>query len=685
MNKIKVVKQRDLKDCGVCCLQAIIQYYDGYVPIEKLRLDTGTNVSGTNALNLIEASKSYGFDSLGVKVDDLFNEEIKLPAIAHVTTKEGLNHFVVIYKITKKNVYLMDPAKGKIVYKLDEFLLIWNHVLLEFYPKQKIIFMKKDNSLLKMFGHVLSKEKKLFKIIFLVSLILTLFSILNSYYFKMAMEGITKGQDGFYFKIVVITFAMFLFLKLVFTYIRKELGNHLNKNIDVVLLKEFLEHLFHLPLEVISSRTNGEVMTRVKELMNIKSLFTDIFVSFILDLSLMVISVPILYKMNNQLFLYLFVMIVLYLIWGLITSKIIYKMAYRNIELESKFNTVLLDTISVNHSMKNLFLTDFGLKKIENSLGMLINDNFHFYRVLNKDSFGKIGIIEIFLFVINTVGFWLILKGKLVITDLITFNTLAVYFVDPFKNVIDIWPKYLFLKASFAKINEFLNMEEETFGNDEILNHFDLKVDNLAYSYNHYKKVLEDISFALKEGEFTLLMGASGSGKSTLCKILEKNINDYEGSIKIGEINLKDLSIETVRKNITYVSQNENLFTGTIKENILFGRDVSLEEFERICKICQIEEIVSKKPLRYETLITNESSFISGGERQRIILARALLKNANIYLFDEALSEVDVKTETKIIKALQKELKGKSVLYISHKDLHQVIKKEILLEGISDV
>jgi len=174
MNKIKVVKQHDLKDCGVCSLACIILYYGGYVSIEKLRLDTHTGVHGTNALNLIEASKNYGFISLGVKVVDLLNEEIKLPAIAHVTTKVGLDHFVVLYKISKNKVYLMDPAKGKVSMPVLEFMGLWNNVLLQFYPKQKIIFMKKENSLFNMFLRILVKEKRLFEVIFLVSLFLTI-------------------------------------------------------------------------------------------------------------------------------------------------------------------------------------------------------------------------------------------------------------------------------------------------------------------------------------------------------------------------------------------------------------------------------------------------------------------------------------------------------------------------------
>jgi len=680
MNKIKVVKQHDLKDCGVCSLACIILYYGGYVSIEKLRLDTHTGVHGTNALNLIEASKNYGFISLGVKVVDLLNEEIKLPAIAHVTTKVGLDHFVVLYKISKNKVYLMDPAKGKVSMPVLEFMGLWNNVLLQFYPKQKIIFMKKENSLFNMFLRILVKEKRLFEVIFLVSLFLTILSIINSYYFKVAFNGITENQTSDYLKWIILVFGVLLILKVLFGYFRRSLENHLNKNIDVYLLREFLNHLFHLPLEVISSRTSGEVSSRIKELMNIKSMFTDIFVSCILDLSLVFISVPILYSISNRLFYCLFLMIALYFTIGIISSKIIYKMAYHNIEFDASFNTTILDVIQLNHSLKNLSLVSKGLKKIEKSLALLLKDNYRFSKVLNTESTFKVSIYEIGLFVINTMGFWLILKEQILIVDLITFNTLAVYLLDPFKNIIDVLPKYMFVKASFTKVNEFLSMDKEIDGEYELLDNYDIVIRSLTYSYNHYHSVLKNVSLEIKEGDFVFLKGKSGCGKSTLCKILDKSILEYEGKVLIGGVNLADLSIKTIRDSITYVSQNECLFTGTIKENIIFDRDVSILEFERVCAICQIEEIVDKRPGRYETIISNEASFISGGERQRIILARALLKDAKIYLLDEALSEVDKKLEQKIIKELQKHLVGKTILYISHKEFGKNSKKMISLE-----
>lgn len=680
MKKIKVVKQHDIKDCGACSLLSIILYYGGVISLEKVRLDTFTGKEGTSALNIINASKKYGFDSVGIKVDNLYDDSIKLPAIAHVTTKRGLDHFVVVYKLTSKNVYIMDPAKGKIIMTIEDFQTIWNNILLLFYPKQKIIFVPKENSLFNLFFKIFYQEKKTFLNILVVSILFTIFTILSSYYFKIGIDSIANNKDFAYLKIVILVFSCFLFFKLIFNNIRKRLENHLNKNIDVLLMSNFLQHLFGLPLEVIASRSSGEIMTRIRELTNIKSLFTEIILSCILDLLLMITSIPILYNINNNLFLVLLFMIIIYFAFGFITSKLMYKLVYRNIDLESEFNTVLIENINLIHSIKNLHQTENILRKIEKSLARYLYDNFRFTNFINSEGNIKIWIYELGLFCINTLGIYLIYKQKLTITELITFNTLVVYFLDPIKNVINSLPRYNYLKASFSKINDFLEMKSEELGKEDKFSKANIVVSNLTFSYNDYNQIIKNLNFKINIGEFVLLKGSSGCGKSTICKILEKYIDDYQGNISIGNINIKDISITTLRKNMTFVSQNESLFTGTIKDNIMLDRNIDLDEFSKICTICKIDEIVEKKPLRYETIINDESNYISGGERQRIILARALLQNASIYLIDEALSEVDQNMEKEIILNLQKYLKNKTVIYITHKNQDQLFKNIIDLE-----
>lgn len=678
---MKIVRQQDEKDCGVCSLLSIIRYYKGNVPLEQLRLDARTNNEGTTALNLVLASQKYGFDAVGMKVENL-NDIKRLPAIAHLNLKKGYSHYVVIEKVTKDKIILMDPAKGKVVKFLWEFQREWSGVVLLFYPKQKIVVLKNDVTLFTIFKKVFVSEKSLIKIIVLVSFLLTIFTIALGYYFQMFNSLYSSKYPINYLKVLVLVFAIFTCFKLFLTYYRSYLENHLNKNIDCFITSDFLKHLFNLPLSVITSRKSGEILSRVNELTSIKGLITEIFITYTLDFLLVVITTFLLIRISSKLFLILFLTTIFYLFVGIITKKSIFEKAYQNISIESEFNNTILENIKMINSIKNLDVVDDILNKIESKLAYYLYDTYKVNIILNKINILKVSCYEIGFFLINTFGFYFVYKGIINIIDLITFNTLLNLYFEPLKNIVDLIPKYSFMKASITKINDFLSVRTEKLGEKTATDGYDISINNLNYSYNKYQNVLKSVNLNIKEGEFVLLQGASGSGKSTLCSILNKYITDYTGDILFGKMNYKDLSIKTIRDNIVYVGQNENIFTGSIKENITFGNKVSDLNFDKICKICKVDDIANKKAFRYESLIGSDEGNISGGEKQRIILARAVLKDFNVLILDEALSEVDIKLELEILKSIRENYKDKTIIYISHKKYPNIFDKVINMEAV---
>lgn len=679
--RMKIVRQQDEKDCGVCSLLSIIRYYKGNVPLEQLRLDARTNNEGTTALNLVLASQKYGFDAVGMKVENL-NDIKRLPAIAHLNLKKGYSHYVVIEKVTKDKIILMDPAKGKVVKFLWEFQKEWSGVVLIFYPKQKIMVLKNDVTLFTIFKKVFISEKNLIKIIVLVSFLLTIFTIALGYYFQMFNSLYLNKYPINYLKVLVLVFAIFTCFKLFLTYYRSYLENHLNKNIDCLITSDFLKHLFNLPLNVITSRKSGEILSRVNELTSIKGLITEIFITYTLDFLIVVITTFLLIRISSKLFLILFLTTIFYLFVGIITKKSIFEKAYQNISIESEFNNTVLENIKMINSIKNLDAVDGTLKKIERKLAHYLYDTYKVNIILNKINIFKVSCYEIGFFLINTFGFYFVYKGIINMIDLITFNALLNLYFEPLKNIVDSIPKYSFMKASITKINDFLGVRAEILGEKTSTDGYDISINNLNYSYNKYQNVLKSVNLNIKEGEFVLLQGASGSGKSTLCSILNKYITDYSGDILFGTMNYKDLSIKTIRENIVYVGQNENIFTGSIKENITFGNKVSDLNFDKICKICKVDDVVNKKTFSYESLIGSDEGNISGGEKQRIILARAVLKDFNVLILDEALSEVDIKLELEILKSIRENYKDKTIIYISHKKYPNVFDKVISMEAV---
>lgn len=680
-NRMKIIRQRDEKDCGVCSLLSIIRYYNGNVPLEQLRLDAKTSNEGTTAWNLIVASKKYGFDAMGMQVENI--RDIKrLPAIAHMNLKKGFNHYVVIEKITKDKIILMDPAKGKVIKSLCEFQNEWSGVVLLFYPKQKIVVLKNEVTLFKIFKKIFASEKKIIKIIVLVSFLLTIFTIVLGYYFQMFNSLYMDKYPINYLKVLVIIFSSITCLKLFLTYYRSYLENHLNKNIDCLITSDFLKHLFNLPLKVITSRKSGEILSRVNELTSIKGLITEIFITYSLDFLLVLITTFLLISINGKLFLILFLTTIIYLFIGIITKKSVFEKAYQNISYEAELNNTILENIKMINSIKNLDSVDNTLNKVEEKLTEYLYDTYKLNIYLNKTKIFKISCYEVGQFLISTYGFYLVYNGIINIVDLITFNTLLSFYFEPLKNIIDCIPKYSFMKASISKINDFLSIKKENLGTATVTDGYGISINHLKYSYNKYQNILDDVNITINEGQFILLQGASGTGKSTLCNILNKNITDYSGDVILGKLNYKDISIKTIRDNITYVGQNENIFTGTIKENIILDNKISDIDLNKVCKICKVDDIISKKTFRLESVIGSDEGNISGGEKQRIILARAVLKNSNILILDEALSEVDINLELEILKNIRESYKNKTIIYISHKKYPNIFDEVINMEAV---
>ncbi|HIS18020.1 MAG TPA: ATP-binding cassette domain-containing protein [Candidatus Coprovivens excrementavium] len=665
MNKRLIVKQQDIRDCGICCLESIIKYYNGYIPLERLRLDTKTGTNGTTALNLIKTAQKYGFNALGRKDLTLDSEELLLPAIAHTITPKGLNHFVVIYKKDSKYVSIMDPAKGYIKLSREEFQNNWTNIILIFKPFKQIPLYKIKNNLKELFIKIIIQEQSLIRQIIISSIILTILSIIISYYFKIVITSIETNYINTTYFIIGIFLILHIF-KLYFTHFRNTLAIYLNKNIDISIIPDFISHIFNLPLNVINSRTSGEILTRIRELSNIKELFSEIFITIILDLILCLSCSYLLYNINSKLFFILCIISIFYIITGLSLNPTIISSINDNIDLETEFNSSLSEEISSLESIKNLNLTSLKIDDLTNSYVNYQESSFTYYQRLNMIETIKKSINEIGLFIITSYGVYLIYQNQLNILSLITFNTLLTYFIEPISNTLNLLPRFNFIKLSIIKIGEFLNLSPEKLGHQESLIPGDIQFKNITYSYDNFHQILQNITLNIKQNSHNIIVGSTGSGKTTLMKMLNLNISDYKGKITINDINIKDYSLKTLRNSIIYISQREKLFTDTILNNLTLYQDISPFELKNVLNITKVNEIIDKKALRLESIIYNEGYNLSGGERQRLILARSLLKHPQILIMDESLSEVDKKTETEILKSLDKYLPNTTIIYISH-------------------
>ena len=666
MKKDYIVRQNDISDCGICCLLSIIKYYKGYIPLEKLRLDTKTNQNGTTAYNLIETAKKYGFNAQGKKIDEL-DENIVLPAIAHLAYENGLNHFVVIYQINDRFVYLMDPAKGYERININEFKKLWTNIILIFKPYRKLPFYKYHNSLSKLFILIFKDEYKFIVKIFILDILLIISSIILSYYFQIASHF---SVNGTYFKVIILLLfylSIYIF-KIYANYVKNDIAICLNKNIDLKLVPSFINHVFKLPLNIIKGRTSGELITRIREIYNLKELITEIIISVCFDLILFISLVIFLYQINGLMFMLLLIITVIYLLVGIFSAPYIYQKVNDNIDLETFFNSAVCEKVAEIESIKNLNYTSNTCNYLEDLFVNYLSNTFEYANSFNKISFIKDLVKEIGLFIVIGYGFLQLNKGLVSFTSLVTFNFMMTLFFNPIENIVNSIPKFLLIKLSLVKLNEFLNVSDEKEGEIGDFYNGDIRFMNINYSYDDYQNIFSNYNLIIRKNDHFTIKGRSGSGKSTLCKFLNRSIEDYKGNIFIDGINIKDYSLKTIRNNIVYVSQNEHLFTDTIRNNILLDKEIDIKELYNILHLTKVDEILSKKSFKLDSMLMEGGFNLSGGERQRIILARALVRKPKILILDESLSEVDQELEKNIISNLDKYLENVTLIYISHNE-----------------
>ena len=298
----------------------------------------------------------------------------------------------------------------------------------------------------------------------------------------------------------------------------------------------------------------------------------------------------------------------------------------------------------------------------------MINNNLLLNNNLNLENLLK-GLFEgIIIILILYRGFTSVINNNLSLGSLITYNTLILYFLTPIKNTLDFYKEFYYIKNSLIRINNLINYKYESLDlKQNITIRGNIHITNLNYSYNKHYSVLNNLTLDIEERSRVLILGSSGSGKSTILKLLYRYYEIGKNMIFINNKDLLNYDVADIRNNITYVSQNEYLYTDTIKNNIILDRNIPESKFITICKLLYIDDFVKDKPLAYDYIVEENGANLSGGERQRIILARALLKESNYLFIDEGLNEIDINLERKILKNLFLYYRNKTIIIISHR------------------
>lgn len=664
LSKKLIVRQNGLKDCGPSCLLSIMKYYGCEASHEEVTFTLKTDIDGSNAYNIINGSKNYGFDGYGIHYtyEEIINNEISFPIICHII-KNNMYHFIVVYKVNKNNLTIMDPSTNITKISFEEFKSMYQNTSLVIYPIKKINNIRSKNKLLELIISYLNLENNKLFMTFILSILLIIISILLNYYSLIVIDYILPNYNLNILLKLTIMFLITSIFKSIINFIRGKLIIDINSKISINLNNDVIRKLFNLPYQFFKNKSTPEVISRINDLKDFKDSFTEIIINVSTNILLVSISMILLLKINIKLFIIYLIEIIIYILIIIIYKRSNNKYIDNILISESNYNKVLNESIYSYEINKNLNLKNNTIKKIEiSNIKNIFNhkkyDSQINVQLLIKDLTSN--IIYIFSIFISSI---FIHKNIISIGNFLLFNSLIFYFTEPLKSILDLEPNINYIKNVYRRINDLLLVTtKEEFITNKFING-NIIINNLSYN-----NLFNDVSFKIKYGSKFLLYGDSGSGKSTLIKILLKYIDEYNGEIFIDDKNIKDINSNIISNSITYVSQNNFILNDTLKNNIIYDRRVNDSDYENVIHLCNLDNLRNSNRLRNNMIIEEDGFNISGGERQKIILARSILKDSEFIILDEALSEVGVMEEKEIIKKLFNYFKGKTIIYISHKE-----------------
>lgn len=648
------VIQEEKSDCGVSCLLSIIKYYGGDESLENLRISSLTTDEGVSAYNLIECAKQYGFDCIGIKEKNI--DKLNLPCIAHLKINNTLSHFVVIYEHNASSVIIMDPAVGLIKEGKSIFESKFTGVVISLYPKEKLMKKKIKNILWQNIFKELKKSKWSLILIIILNLIFVLLSIVYSNYIQLL--NITNPKSVILFIIIIII------LKLIEYEIAK-ISVQLDAKVGKSITSNFFDYIFSLPLRILHLKNSGEIVKRVCELDEVKSMISNTFIQAVLSsiyIFNMLFAISII---NLKLCFIIFVFCLLVIIFCIKKYKKL-KFTFNNYIYEStKYNVLLQDTISSISSIKHMNQEQSYSEKLSDAYNEFITSYKTADITLSKIDLMKNIMLGIMEFLVISVMLFGISKGNYFIQDILIIQLLLNFLLTSFNSMLGVLPTFILESKIVRKVNEFYNINVENNGGDNFENG-DIKFSNVTFSYNNYENTIEKITFEIEKGSHVTLNGVSGSGKSTLMRLLNREYDDYSGKIMIGSKEIRNIEKHDYAEHIIYSSQNEEFINGTIKENILFERKIPDEDFNKIINICLLDKVIKKYPLGFDTYISSQINPLSGGEKNLVILARTLIEHKDIYILDEVLSELNYEKEIEVLKNIDRNIKS-TIIYISHK------------------
>ncbi len=680
--KCVFIKQHDKADCAAACMAMVCAYYKKELSIASLRDMMGTDIKGTNMLGLSVCAQKLGFETEAIRInEEVFFSSFTLPAIANIVTEKGLSHFVVIYKITTKYVLVADPAKKIVRMPIDAFFSGFTGVMLLLAPTDEFKPQKeKKGKLVKRYLELIFPHKKVLLLSIIASVLVTGVGILMSIINNIIYDEIIPYRDVDRLLGVLLVFVGLAVTAAVVSFVRQWMLLLLSIKIDMPLMTNYFEHVFKLPMKFFMTRKIGEITTRFSDAFTVKNIFISIGLNSFLDVLMMIFSGIILFRLNAKLFLVQLIIIGINLLLVLAFKRPYKEINEEQMQQSAILNSEIIEGLRGIETIKQNVLEEKQLRDIREKYEATLKIGYRSGMLSNVQGLVS-GIISQFgSIVLLYVGLVQVLNGYLTLGNYMAFMALANYFINPMNNMVGLQLSLQEANISMKRLAEILDYEceikeEAISGNvpvaiedKEIAINKDIIFDNVSFRYGVRQYALKNVSFKIPKGKKVALVGASGCGKTTILKLLLRYYTLEEGSIFVDDKDIKYMDIRTLRKMISYVPQTVELFSKTIWDNIVLSKPhATVEEVAAAVEKSGAGQFIQKSPMGIHTYLEEAGNGLSGGEKQRIALARAFLKDAPLYILDECTSNLDAETERSILDVIYNQLKDKTMLIVAHR------------------
>lgn len=676
-------KQPDSKDCGPTCLRIIAKYYGKVIELQQIRNLAETTREGSSLLGLSDAAEALGFRSLGMKISfETLQTESPLPCIVHWNNQ----HFVVVYKVSKDKVYVSDPSHGLLSYSHDDFIKFWigknahekteeGIVLLldptpEFHENEwETEDSKRGFSYLTKY---LFKYKGLVVQLIIGLLTASLFSLLFPFLTQSIVDIGIQTQDLNFIYLMLLAQLMLFAGQTSIEVLRSWIMLHLSTRIQISLISDFFIKLMRLPISYFDSRMTGDIMQRIGDNHRIQQLLTGTSLNVVFSLMNLVVFSFVLAFYSMQLFTVFFIGGALYLFWILFFLKKRKELDYKRFSQVATEQSKVMELIN---GMQEIKMHNAEKQKRwgwEFVQIRLFKVSMQALTLEQWQSVGSNFINHLKDLLITFFAATLVVKGELTLGMMLSVQYIIGQLNSPLMQMVDFVRSLQDAKISLERLGEIHDKENE----EDVLNpkiqdieHSDIHLKNLSFRYNgNPALVLEKLDLIIPKQKTTAIVGTSGSGKTTLLKLIMKFYEPNEGEISLGKMKFDTISPRAWRLNCGVVMQDGFIFNDTIANNIAVGEDyVDKKRLLHAVEIANIKDFIESLPLSYNTKIGNEGTGISGGQKQRLLIARAVYKNPNYLFFDEATSSLDANNEKVIMENLNEYLVGKTAVIIAHR------------------